>query len=132
MAKRYATTKQSTTKPQFMAALCIFMTKENSKVAGYQKLTIGAGVGLLLTFFGALSGGAGHGPYPILSAKVMISGLVLLAFCVFALVIYAILPKKIFEYTSVSRPPKYPWACPKCGQHNRELEAECDGCGYHT
>ena len=54
-------------------------------------------LGLALSVFGAMTSGAGHGPYPVLSIYVFFMGVALSVISLILALVYAIIPKSVIK-----------------------------------
>lgn len=89
-------------------------------------------LGLVLIIFGAITSGAGHEPYPVLSIYVCFMGAALSVISLILAMVYAIMPKSVIKKVIEGRPPSYQWVCPECDQVNGKYTGQCENCDYHT
>lgn len=98
---------------------------------------IGVLIGLLLTFSGIVTSGAGHGPYPRLSITIlMMGGVIFILSCLVCIIltVMGLLGKNGFSINLNYKKtiPNYNWCCPKCDTVIQANTADCLECGYST
>ena len=108
------------------------MINFNKKQIGYSLVGIITGLGLMT--FGAISSGAGHGPFPIISIEIALFGIIISVLSILffiVLIISGLLGKEILvNYeSSISEVPNYNWRCPKCDAVIEANEGKCI-CGF--
>ncbi len=84
--------------------------------------------------FGAISSGAGHGPFPVISIKIAFLGVIISVLSILffiVLIISGLLGKELFvdKVSSISEVPTYNWKCPKCDAVVEANTGEC-ACGF--
>lgn len=129
----FMSSKWKTVNKLVFEALCIRMSKVDTTTQKiFFRLVFVFILGLALSVFGAITSGAGHGPYPVLSIYVCLMGVALSVISLILALVYAIMPKSVIKKIFEDRPPSYRWVCPECDQVNEKYIGQCESCDYHT